>query len=155
MLDHDWIDQAPPHVGKEIDWFPLQCLYATVLSSATKSLYKQSALRQSFVEREQSLEFAYNLLEGWRSQLPAPFQGIHNEDMRKVLDDHQTRHIALVMFRQYHEAIFMIFFPWTSSQADGKVSKEWRNKSMELCVNSAQAVLAIANQISSSDIRDR
>lgn len=154
-LDHDWIDHAPPQVGKETDWFPLQCLYAIVISSAAKTLYNQRALRQSLVEREQKLETAYKLLEGWRSHLPAPLQDIHKHDVRRILDDHQVRHIALSMFRQYHEAIFILYFPWTGSQSDGRVSENCRRKSMELCVNSAQVVLAITNQISSLDILDR
>jgi hypothetical protein len=118
-------------------------------------LYNQQALRQSLGEREHKLETAYELLEGWRSHLPAPLQEIHKHDMHRILDDHQTRHIALSIFRQYHEAIFMIYFPWTGSQSGGRVSEDCRRKSMELCVNSAQVVLAIANQILCLDILDR
>lgn len=154
-LDHDWIDHAPPQAGKETDWFPLQCLYASIISSAAKMLYNQRALRQSLAEREQKLELTYKLLEGWRSHLPAPLQEIHNPDIRRILDDQNLRHIALSMFRQYHEAIFMIYFPWTGSQSGGRVSEHCRKRSMELCVNSAQVVLAITNQISSLDILDR
>ena len=117
-------------------------------------LYNQQALRQSLLEREQKLKMAYELLEGWRSHLPAPLQKIHKHDMHQVLDDHQTRPIALSIFRQYHEAIFMIYFPWTGSQSGGRVSEDYRRKSMELCVNSAQVVLAVANQILSLDILD-
>jgi hypothetical protein len=59
------------------------------------------------------------------------------------------------MFRQYHEAIFMIFFPWTGDQLLGdRVSQEWRMKGMELCVNSAYVVLATADQVPSLDILD-
>lgn len=118
-------------------------------------LYSQRALRQSFVEREQKLETAYKLLEGWRSHLPAPLQDIRKPDMHGILDDHQTRHIALSIFRQYHEAIFMIYFPWTGSQTGGRFSEDCRRKSMELCINSAQEVLDIANQILCLDILDR
>ena len=118
-------------------------------------LYNQKALRQSPMEREQKLEVAYKLLDGWRNHLPAPLQEIHKHGMRRILEDHQMRHIALSMFRQYHEAIFMIFFPWTGGQSGNKVSEDCRRRSMELCVNSAQVVLAIANQISSPDILDR
>jgi hypothetical protein len=125
------------------------------ISSAAKMLYNQSALRQSLLEREQKLKIAYKLLEDWRSHLPPPLHEIHKHDTRRLLDDHQTRGIVLSMFRQYHEAIFMIYFPWTGSQSAGKVSEDWRRKSMELCVNSAQVVLATANQISSLDILDR
>lgn len=153
-LDHDWIDHAPPQASKETDWFSLQCLYAIVVSSAAEMLYNQRALRQSIVEREQKLKTAYKLLEGWRSHLPAPLQEIHKHDMHRILDDHQTRHIALSIFRQYHEAIFMIYFPWTCSQSGGRFSEDCRRKSMELCVNSAQVVLAIANQILCLDILD-
>lgn len=118
-------------------------------------LYSQRALRQSFVEREQKLETAYKLLEGWRSHLPAPLQDIRKPDMHRILDDHQTRHIALSIFRQYHEAIFMIYFPWTGSQTGGRFSEDCRRKCMELCINSAQEVLDIANQILCLDILDR
>ncbi|KAH8585438.1 hypothetical protein B0O99DRAFT_587367 [Bisporella sp. PMI_857] len=154
-LDPDWIDHAPPQGSNETDWFPLQCLYAFVISSAAKMLYSQSALRQSFIEREQMLGAAYNLLEDWRSRLPAPLRGIHKPDMQRILDNHQIRHIALSMFRQYHEAIFIIYFPWTGIQSTGRVSDDYRRRGMELCVNSAQVVLATANQVSSLDILDR
>lgn len=118
-------------------------------------LYNQQALRQSLVEREQKLKAAHELLEGWRSLLPAPLREIHKHDMHRILDDHQTRHMALSMFRQYHEAIFIIDFPWAGSQSGGRVSGDCRQKCMELCVNSAQVVLAIANQILCLDILDR
>ena len=118
-------------------------------------LYSQRALRQSFVEREQKLETAYKLLEGWRSHLPAPIQDIRKPDMNRILDDHQTRHIVLSTFRQYHEAIFMIYFPWTGSQTGGRFSEDCRRKSMDLCIKSAQEVLEIANQILCLDILDR
>ena len=118
-------------------------------------LYNQRALRQSLAEREQKLEMTYDLLEGWKSQLPASLQDIHKHNVHQILDDHQTRHIALSMFRQYHEAIFVIYFPWTGAQSGGRVSEACRRKSMELCVKSAQVVLAIANQILCLDILDR
>ncbi|KAH8804517.1 hypothetical protein F5884DRAFT_884048 [Xylogone sp. PMI_703] len=154
-IDRDWIDHSPPQACDETDWFPLQCLYATIVSSAAKMLYSQSALRQSCAEREQKLNMAYKLLEEWRSRLPAPLRDIHQPDMSRILDDHQTRHITLTMFRQYHEAIFMIYFPWTGAQSSSRVSEECRRRSMELCVTSAQVVLATANQVSSLDILDR
>lgn len=118
-------------------------------------LYSQRALRQLPVEREQKLRTAYELLEGWRKRLPVPLQEVHKQDMHRILDDHQTRPIAMLIFRQYHEAIFMIYFPWTGSQSDGRVSDDCRRQSMNLCVNSAQVVLAIANQILGLDILDR
>lgn len=154
-LDHDWIDHAPPQSGKETDWFSLQCYYAIAISSAAKMLYNQEALRQPCIEREQKLKMAYELLEVWRSNLPAPLQEIHKHDAYRILDHQQTRHIALSIFRQYHEAIFMIYFPWAGSQSRGRVSEGCRRKSMELCVNSAHVVLVIANQILSLDILDR
>ena len=154
-LDHAWIDHAPPQACKEADWFSLQCLYAIVISSAAEMLYNQRALRQSLVEREQKLKTAYMLLEGWRSHLPAPLQEIHKYDMHRILDDHHTRHIALSIFRQYHEAIFMIYFPWTGGQSGDRFSEDCRRKSTELCVNSAHLVLAIADQVLSLDILDR
>ena len=130
-------------------------MYAIVISSAAGMLYNQRALRQSPAEREQKLKTAYELLEGWRSHLPPPLQEIHKQDMNLILDDHCTRDIHLSIFRQYHEAIFMTYYPWTGSQADGRVPENCRRKCVELCVNSAQAVLAIANQILNLDILDR
>jgi hypothetical protein len=107
------------------------------------------------MERAKMLGMAYELLEDWRSHLPAPLEEIENPDMQKILNSHHSRHIALFMFRQYHEAIFMIYFPWTGAQSSGSVSEGYRQRSIELCVNSAQAVLAIANQVSSLDLLDR
>jgi hypothetical protein len=107
------------------------------------------------MEREKMLGMAYELLEDWRSRLPAPLEEIEKPDMQRILNSHQIRHIALSMFRQYHEAIFMIYFPWTGTQSSGSVSEDYRQRSIELCVNSAQAVLATANQVSSLDLFDR
>ncbi|KAL9079457.1 MAG: hypothetical protein Q9157_001666 [Trypethelium eluteriae] len=118
-------------------------------------LYNQQALRQSLMEREQKLDVVYKLLENWKSRLPHPLQDIHKLDMRRTLDDLQIREMALTMFRQYHEAIFMIYFPWAGSQSAGRISEDYRRRSRELCVNSAQDVLAIAYQISSLDILDK
>ena len=106
-------------------------------------LYSQRALRQTLGEREQMLEIAYNLLEDWRSQLPTLLREMYKPDIHRILDYENLRYIALPMFQQYHEAIFMIFFPWTGDQASGdRVSQEWSMKGMELCVNSAHVVLA-------------
>ena len=154
-MDHKWINHNPPQAGKDTDWFSVQCLYAIVISSAAEMLYNQPALRQSPAEREQKLKTAYELIVGWRSHLPAPLQDIHKQDMHLVPDNRQMRDIALSIFRQYHEAIFMVYFPWTGSQTDGRVSEDYRRKSVELCVNSAQVVLAIANQMSNLHIFDR
>ncbi|KAH8588738.1 hypothetical protein B0O99DRAFT_638470 [Bisporella sp. PMI_857] len=153
-LDGDWIDHAPPQVYHETDWFALQCLYATVISSAAKMLYNQSALRQSLAEREQKLEITYKLLEDWRSRLPTPLKDIHKPNMRTILDNYHTRHTVLSMFRQYHEAVFIMYFPWTAPSG-GRVSKDHRRRSLEMCVNSAQVVLATANQVACQDILDR
>lgn len=136
-------------------WFSLQCLYAIVMKSAADTLYSQRALRQSAEEREQKLRTAYELLEGWRSHLPRALQDVHKQDMHHMLEDHQTRHVALPVFRQYHEAIFMIFYPWASSPPSGRISDDARRKSMESCVNSAQVVLATANRIIGMDVLDR
>ena len=155
MIHHDWIDHTPPKAGKGTDWFSVQCLYALVLSSATEMLYNQRALQQTLAEREQRLDTAYDLLEGWRRHLPAPLQGIDKQNTHLVVDDHQLCEILLCFFRQYHEAILMICFPWTGMQADGRVSEKYRRKSVELCVNSAQVVLTIANQILNLDILDK
>ncbi|KIN07015.1 hypothetical protein OIDMADRAFT_70428, partial [Oidiodendron maius Zn] len=151
-LDRDWIDHSPPQACDETDWLPIQCLYASVISSAAKKLYSQSALRQSPIEREKMLGMAYKLLEDWRSRLPATLEEMERPDMQRILNNHHVRHIALSMFRQYHEAIFMIYFPWTGAQSSGSVSEDYRRRSIELCVSSAQAVLATANQVSSLDM---
>lgn len=102
------------------------------------------------------LGMAYKLLEDWRSRLPATLEEMERPDMQRILNNnHHVRHIALSMFRQYHEAIFMIYFPWTGAQSSGSVSEDYRRRSIELCVSSAQAVLATANQVSSLDMLDR
>ena len=155
MLHHDWIDHAPPQASKETDWFSVQCLYAILLSSAAEMLYNQRALRQTSTEREQKLETAYELLEGWRKHLPPPLQDIHKQNTHLLLDDHQTRDVILSIFRQYHEAIFMICFPWTGSQSNGRISDDYRRKCLHLCVNSAQEVLATSNQILNLDVLDK
>lgn len=155
VLNHDWIDHAPPEAGTETDWFSVQCLYSIVISSAAEMLYNQRALRQSLLEREQKLKTAFELLEGWRKHLPSSLQEIHKQNTHLILDDHRVRDVTLSVFRQYHEAVFMICFPWAGNRSDGRVSEDCRRKSVELCVNSAQVVLAIANQIVNLDVLDR
>ena len=119
-------------------------------------LYNQKALRQSLEEREQKLEMAHKLLEAWRYQLPVYLQEVHKHDIGgRTLDDHQVRHLALSMIQKYHEAIFIIHFPWTGSQSRCMISESCRRRSMELCVNSAQAILAMAAKISCLDTLDR
>ncbi|RQM04530.1 hypothetical protein DH86_00004444 [Scytalidium sp. 3C] len=154
VLSHNWIDHAPPESGTEIDWFSVQCHYAIVISSAAEMLYTQQALRQSLIEREQKLKTAFELLEGWRKHLPTPLQEIHKQNTHLTLDDLYVRDITLSIFRQYHEAVYMICFPWVGNRSDGRVSKDCRRKCVDLCVNSAQVVLAIANQILNMEIID-
>ena len=118
-------------------------------------LYTQRALRNSLIEREQKLKTAFELLEGWRKHLPHALQEIHKQSTHLILDDYRVRDVILSIFRQYHEAIFMICFPWAGIRTDGRVSEDCRRRCVELCVNSAQVVLAIANQILNLDILDR
>jgi hypothetical protein len=87
--------------------------------------------------------------------LPPTLKEIHKTDVQGIMGDYDYRDMALCMFRQYHEAIFLIFFPWTWTQSKEKISEEARRKGMELCVNSAQVVLTTANQVSSLEILDR
>ena len=155
VLNHDWIDHAPPEAGTETDCFSVQCLYAIVISSAAEMLYNQRALRQSLVEREQKLKTAFELLERWRMHLPTSLQEIHKQNTHLILEDHHVRDFTLSIFRQYHEAVFMIYFPWAGNRSDGRVSEDCRKKSVEMCVNSAKVVLAVTNQIFNLDILDR
>ena len=154
-LDRNWIDFAPPQASNETDWFPIQCLYALVIGSAASLLYSQRGLRQSAAEREHKLDLSFKLLEDWRSRLPPALKEIHKADVQGITGDHDMRHMTLCMFRQYHEAIFLLYFPWTGPQSKGKISEEARRKGMELCVSSAQVVLTTANQVLSLEILDR
>ncbi|KAF4185804.1 hypothetical protein CNMCM7927_006229 [Aspergillus lentulus] len=153
ILTPDWTDYALPKVGKDTDWLLIQCQHANALSSAVNTLYSSRALCQTVAERERNLMQAHKALESWRTGLPIHLQNIHRHETGYVtLDDQKTRHLTLTMVRKYHEAIFIIFFPWTGSQSKGLISEHYRKKSMELCVKSAQAVLAIAARIASCDI---
>ncbi|KAJ5995516.1 hypothetical protein N7481_002493 [Penicillium waksmanii] len=155
ILSRDWTDYALPEVSKDTDWLRIQCQYANALSSAVNTLYSQRALRQTVDERERTLMQAHKVLESWRTGLPTHLQNIHRHETGYLtLDDQKTRHLTLTMVHTYHEAIFIIFFPWTGSQSKGLVSEHYRKTIMELCVKSAQAVLAIASRISSCDILD-
>jgi hypothetical protein len=155
ILTRDWIDYALPEVSKDTDWLLIQCQHASALSSAVNTLYSQRALSQTLDERERNLMQAHKVLESWRTGLPTHLQNIHRHETGYVnLDDQKTRHLTLTMVHKYHEAIFIIFFPWTGSQSKGIISEHYRKRSMELCVKSAQAVLAIAARISSCDILD-
>lgn len=118
-------------------------------------LYTQRALRQSLTEREQKLETALELLESWREHLPAPLREIHKQNIHLNLGDIYVRDVTLSIFRQYHEAAYMICFPWVGNRSDGRVSEDCRRKCGELCVNSAQVVLALSNQILNTEIIDR
>nr|BBL33410.1 hypothetical protein [Helminthosporium velutinum] len=107
-LDRDWIDFAPPRASTDTDWFRIQCLYASVIGSAASLLYSQRGLRQSAAEREHKLDLSFKLLEDWRSHLPPALRQIHKADIQGIMADYHVHHIALCMFRQYHEAIFLI-----------------------------------------------
>lgn len=156
ILTRDWTDYALPEVAKDTDWLRIQCQYANALSSAVNTLYSQRALSQNLDERERNLMQAHKGLENWRSGLPMHLQNIHRHETGNLtLDDQKTRHLTLTMVHTYHEAIFIIFFPWTGVKSQGLISEHYRKTSMELCVKSAQAVLAIAARISSCDILDR
>ncbi|KAL4798021.1 hypothetical protein BDV19DRAFT_377232 [Aspergillus venezuelensis] len=153
ILTRDWTDYALPETSKETDWLLIKCQHANALSSAVNTLYSPKALSQTSAERERNLMQAHKVLENWRTSLPSNLQNIHRHETGYVtLDDQKTRHLTLTMVRKYHEAIFTIFFPWTGNQHKGLISEFYRKKSMELCVKSAQAVLAIAARISSCDI---
>lgn len=154
VLSHNWIDHAPPESGMDIDWLSVQCLYAVVISSAAEMMYAQRALRQSLIEREHKLMTAFELLESWRKHLPTPLQGIHDQNSNLILDDVHVRDVTLSIFRQYHEAVYMICFPWVGNRSDGRVSEDCRRKCVDLCVNSAQVVLATANKILNIEIID-
>ncbi|KAL4885433.1 hypothetical protein BJY04DRAFT_205251 [Aspergillus karnatakaensis] len=153
ILTRDWTDYALPETSKETDWLLIQYQHANALSSAVNTLYSPKALCQTLAERERNLMQAHKVLENWRTGLPSHLQNIHRHETGYVtLDDQKTRHLTLTMVCKYHEAIFIIFFPWTGSQSKGLISEQYRKMSMELCVKSAQAVLAIAARISSCDI---
>jgi hypothetical protein len=153
ILTRDWIDYALPEAGKDADWLLIQCQHANALSSAVHALYSQKALCQTSDEREGNLMQAHKLLESWRTDLPVQLQNIHRHETGYVtLDDQKTRHLTLAMLHKYHEAIFIIFLPWTGSQSKGLISEHYRERSMELCVKSAQVVLAVAARISRCDI---
>ncbi|KAJ6073380.1 hypothetical protein N7467_011465 [Penicillium canescens] len=135
----DWTDYALPEVGKDTDWLLIQCQHANALSSAVNTLYSQRALCQTLDERERNLMQAQKVLESWRTGLPIHLQNIHRHETGYVtLDDQKTRHLTLTMVHKYHEAIFIIFFPWTGSQSKGLISEHYRKRSMELCVKSAK-----------------
>ncbi|EPE28665.1 hypothetical protein GLAREA_09786 [Glarea lozoyensis ATCC 20868] len=120
VISHNWIDHAPPESGTEVDWFSVQCLYAIVISSAAEMLYTQRALRQSLTEREQKLKTAFELLESWRKHLPTPLQEIHKQTTHLNLDDIYVPDATLSIFRQYHEAVYMIYFlGWATGQTVG------------------------------------
>ncbi|KAL6229819.1 hypothetical protein BDW75DRAFT_234904 [Aspergillus navahoensis] len=168
ILTPDWTDYALPDVGKDTDWLLIQYQHANALSSAVNTLYSPRALCQTVAERERNLMQAHKVLESWRTGLPIHLQNIHRHETGYItLDDQKTRHLTLTMVCKYHEAIFIIFFPWTGSQSKGLISEHfpwtgsqskglisehYRKRSMELCVKSAQAVLAIAARIASCDI---
>jgi hypothetical protein len=80
-------------------------------------LYSQSALRQTPGEREQVLNSIQSL---GRLEESTPNTFKRNEpDIHRILNYEHLRYIALPMFRQYHEAIFMVLFPWTGDQVSG------------------------------------
>ncbi|GIJ90363.1 hypothetical protein Asppvi_009317 [Aspergillus pseudoviridinutans] len=124
----DWTDYALPKVGKDTDWLLIQCQHANTLSSAVNTLYSSRALCQTVAERERNLMQAHMVLESWRTGLPIHLQNIHRHETGYVtLDDQKTRHLTLTMVRKYHEAIFIIFFPWTGSQSR-LISEHYRKR---------------------------
>jgi hypothetical protein len=125
-----------------------------VIDSAASLLYSQGGLRQSVAERERNLDLSFKLLEEWRGHLPPELRDIHKAD-EGAMGDCSLRRMVLRMFRQYHEAIFLLYFPWIRPQSKGRITEETRRKGVELCTNSAQVALTTANQALSWGTLDR
>ncbi|OQE94684.1 hypothetical protein PENNAL_c0003G01580 [Penicillium nalgiovense] len=138
ILTRDWIGYALPEAGKDADWLLIQYQHVNALSSAVNTLYSQRALCQTLDERERNQDQTHKTPESWRTGLPIHLQNIHQHETGYVtLDDQKTRRLTLTMIHKCHEAIFIIFFPWTGSQSKGLISEHYRKRSMELCVKSA------------------
>jgi hypothetical protein len=93
---------------------------------------------------------AHRVLESWRTGFPIQLHNIHRYEtgFRRPEDapfdlDHGS---------QVSCGHICHFLSLDGSQSKGLISKHYRKRSMELCVKSAQAVLAIAARIASCDI---
>ncbi|OLN96758.1 hypothetical protein CCHL11_02344 [Colletotrichum chlorophyti] len=104
----------------------------------------------SAYDRRDRLQASCHVLNEWVNGLPLPLNDAHNAKTLQVIKDDKQLRKAFRVFCMYHRAVFFIHCPWiapiSSDGADlSEVAEQTRERCMERCVESAFAVVKLAN----------
>ncbi|KAK2016087.1 integral membrane protein DUF6 [Colletotrichum eremochloae] len=151
MLDLEW-ETRFPSFGRGDDMIAVSYTYSELLHSVLKFQYSPRALAKSSsaYHLKDRLQASCHALNEWISRLPAPLnEACDAKNLQDIKDDRQLRE-AFRVFCMYHRAIFFIHCPWISATSpDGmksfRVAELTRKKCAERCIESAFAVVKLAN----------
>ncbi|KAK1962089.1 hypothetical protein LY78DRAFT_587339, partial [Colletotrichum sublineola] len=151
MLDLEW-ETRFPSFGRGDDMIAVSYTYSELLHSVLKFQYSPRALAKSSsaYDLKDRPQASCHALNEWISRLPAPLnEACDAKNLQDIKDDRQLRE-AFRVFCMYHRAIFFIYCPWISATSpDGmksfRVAELTREKCAERCIESAFAVVKLAN----------
>ncbi|KAK1985705.1 hypothetical protein LZ30DRAFT_583598, partial [Colletotrichum cereale] len=151
ILDLEWGTQFPSFERGD-DMIALSYTYSELLHSILKFQYSPRALVKSAsaCNRRDRIQASRNVLNEWVSRLPRQLsEACDATNLQDIKDDQHLRK-ALHVFCMYHQAVFFIHCPWiTPVSSDNKklsgVAELTREKCVECCIESAFAVVKLAN----------
>ncbi|KAF4785020.1 hypothetical protein HER10_EVM0001893 [Colletotrichum scovillei] len=151
ILDLGWGVQFPSF-DKGDDMIAVSYTFSELLHSVLKFQYSPRALNKSAsaYDRRDRLQASCHVLNEWLSGLPTPLNEANDAGvLQSVKDDRQLRK-AFRVFCMYHRAVFFIHCPWitpiATDDADvSGVAEQTRERCVERCVESAFAVVKLAN----------
>ncbi|KAK2027946.1 hypothetical protein LX32DRAFT_721167, partial [Colletotrichum zoysiae] len=148
ILDPEWGTQFPSFERGD-DMIAVSYTYSELLHSIVKFQYSPRALAK-FSSAYDRLQASFHALNEWVSRLPGPLkETCDGSKLHEIEDDRQLRK-SFRVFCMYHRAMFLIHCPWiTSTSSDGmkssRAAKLMREKCAERCIESAFAVVKLAN----------
>ncbi|KXH40454.1 hypothetical protein CSAL01_01408 [Colletotrichum salicis] len=151
ILDLGWGIQFPSF-DKGDDMITVSYTFSELLHSVLKFQYSPRALNKSAsaYDRRDRLQASCHVLNEWLSGLPAPLNEANDAKvLQSIKDDRQLRR-AFRVFCMYHRAVFFIHCPWITPIATDNtdlsgVAEQTRERCVERCVESAFAVVKLAN----------
>ncbi|KAI3556713.1 hypothetical protein CABS03_07149 [Colletotrichum abscissum] len=151
ILDLGWGIQFPSF-DKGDDMIAVSYTFSELLHSVLKFQYSPRALNKSAsaYDRRDRLQASCHVLNEWLSGLPTPLNEANDAGvLQSVKDDRQLRK-AFRVFCMYHRAVFFIHCPWITPIATDDadvygVAGQTRERCVERCVESAFAVVKLAN----------
>lgn len=126
--------------------------FSKLLHSVLKFQYSPPALSKSAsaFKRRDRLQTSSHILEQWVAGLPAPLNEAPSVKTLQGFTDDKVMRKILRVFCMYHQAVFLIYCPWISfpsshnGELDG-VAAQMRERCVEKCVESAFAVVKLAD----------